>query len=129
MSEKVTGSATRRTRSEKRKRTVLSAVRWTHDEKASAEANALAAGLDLGAFVRLRTTGKTGPRIRSTRVAPDLAALADVRGTLGYLGNNLNQLTRLANMGDMDRPADLDRVLARLMELLDQLRDTLRGPA
>jgi hypothetical protein len=53
--------------------------------------------------------------------------LAELRGDLGYVGNNLNQLTRLANIGDMDRPADLDSVLARLTRLLAQIDIALRG--
>jgi hypothetical protein len=59
----------------------------------------------------------------------ELAELARLRGDLGYLGNNLNQLTRLANMGDLDRPRDLDAVLRRIMDLLDQARATTRGAA
>jgi len=45
-----------------------------------------------------------------------------LRGDLGYIGNNLNQLTRLANMGDLDRPADLNRVLREALDLLKQVR-------
>jgi hypothetical protein len=59
----------------------------------------------------------------------ELAELARLRGDLGYLGNNLNQLTRLANMGDLDRPRDRDAVLRRIMDLLDQARATTRGAA
>ena len=67
-----------------------------------------------------------GRATRPPRMSADLAALAKLRGEIGYVGNNLNQLTRLANMGDMDRPADLDQALKVTLELLGQVRDLMR---
>ena len=116
----------RRKRSEERQRTAQFRVRLTPEEKAAMEAAAAAAGLDLAAFIRLRTLATKGPRTRR-RIDADLAALASLRGELGYTGNNLNQLTRLANMGDMDRPAELDHVLALLARLYEQIDTALRG--
>jgi hypothetical protein len=114
-------------RSNKRQRTALVAMRFTPIERASLIDRASAAQMDVAAYVRHQTLGTAGPRAKRRRITADLAALAELRGELGYVGNNLNQLTRLANIGDMDRPADLDSVLTRLAGLLAQIDRALRG--
>lgn len=113
-------------RSEKRKRTALVVTRHTPQEKAAMVAAAERAGADLSAFIRLQTIGQAGARTRAIRPSPDLAAWAEWRAQLGYIGNNLNQLTRLANMGDLDRPAELDRVLAEVSALIAEARTVMR---
>lgn len=115
--------------SERRQRTAQHRTRLTPAEKADLERRAAAAGMDVAAFVRHQIFGTPGPRVRPRQMTAELAELARLRGDLGYLGNNLNQLTRLANMGDLDRPRDLDAVLRRIMDLLDQARATTRGAA
>jgi hypothetical protein len=101
----------------------------TPAEKADLDRRAAEAGMDVAAFVRHQIFGTPGPRVRQRQMSAELAELARLRGDLGYIGNNLNQLTRLANMGDLDRPRELDAVLARITALLDQARATMRGGA
>jgi hypothetical protein len=113
-------------RSEKRQRTEQFRVRLTPEERAQFDAASRAAGMDLAAFIRFCVIGKKGPRTRSVRASPNLVAWAEWRSQLGYIGNNLNQLTRLANMGDMDRPAQLDRVLAQVSEMIEEARVVMR---
>ena len=114
--------------SEKRQRTAQHRIRLTPAEKAQLDERAEAAGLDVAAYVRDRTLGTPGPRI-VRRMTADLAELARLRGALGYVGNNLNQLTRLANMGELDRPRELDETFARVRALMDELRAAMGGPA
>jgi hypothetical protein len=130
MSEVIESSSPRqkKKRSENRKRTAQFRVRLTPGELDKFRAEAKAEDMDLAALIRLRMTGSKGPRTRGPKDEAR-GALHELRRELGYVGNNLNQLTRLANMGDMDRPADLDRALAQIMEVLDEVRRRLRGPA
>ena len=99
----------------------------TDQEKAQIEANAEAAGLDVGSFLRKVGTGTPGPRTRRRRITGDMAELARLRAELARVGNNLNQLTRLANIGDMERPAMLDAALAELLALLAEVRTAMGG--
>jgi hypothetical protein len=115
-----------RRRSEKRQRTEQFRVRLTPPEKTKLEERAEAAGMDVAAFVRHQTLGERGPRTR-VRFAGDVAELARLRGELGRVGNNLNQLTRLANIGDIERPAMLDAALADVLALLIEVRSAMTG--
>jgi hypothetical protein len=120
-------TTTKRHGSEKRQRTALHMVRLTPAEKIALSERAKAAGMDVAAYVRHQALGAAGPRV-VRRLTADMAELARLRGALGYVGNNLNQLTRLANMGDMDRPQDLDEVLSRVMSMLDEVRAAMGRP-
>ena len=119
--------ATDRRRSEKRQRTEQHRTRLTPHEKVRLGERAAEAGMEVGAYVRHQCLGTAGPRtIR--RMTADLAELARVRGALGYVGNNLNQLTKLANIGDLDRPQELDRTLAAVLAILAEVRGLMADP-
>jgi hypothetical protein len=116
-------------RSEERERTAQFRTRLTPEEKARLQANAKAAGLDVAAFVRLRTIGTPGPRTRAPTPSTAVIAWAEWRGQLGKIDSNLTQLARLADMGDTERPADLDRVTAYVTRLRDDARAAMKRGA
>ena len=115
-------------RSEERQRTAQFRLRLMPQEKEALEAAAARAELDVAAYIRRQTIGQPGPRTRPRRLNFDMAELAKFRGELGYIGNNLNQLTRAVNMGDLDRPEDLDRALRITIDMLDQVRGLMKPP-
>ena len=90
----------------------LPAIRVTPALRDRAIADAEAAGLSLGALVRLRLDGSPGPRSRRNP-GPDTVLLARVLAELGKSGSNLNQIARQLNI---DETADIP-------ELGDALRE------
>ncbi len=97
------------------RRTAGLRVQLTPGERAELERAAHEAGeASLSSFVRmlcLRRPHGTG-RVAGTRRNPDARALA---GELSAIGNNLNQLTRIANTtGDTPALADLRAIIAAL---------------
>jgi hypothetical protein len=94
------------------------ATRLTAEQYAELEHRARASGLPVAAFVRLAILG-TKP--------PELTHRGDVRpaiAQLGRVGNNLNQLTRLANNGTLF-PADLAATLDAVHAAVRDVRDAL----
>jgi Mobilization protein NikA len=90
----------------------LPAIRVTPALRDKVTADAEAAGLSLGAFVRLRLDGSPGPRSRRNP-GPDAVLLARVLAELGKSGSNLNQIAHQLNI---DETADTP-------ELGDALRE------
>ena len=105
--------------SEKRQRTETIRLRLTPAEKAVIQQRANAAGKAPPAYLRLAALGDAGPRSMRARPLPAEHAVRDLIGQLGYVGNNLNQLTRAVNMGDLEEPRELATVLSRLYDLQD----------
>ena len=56
--------------------------------------------------------------------AEDRALLVEALGQLARVGNNLNQLARAANMGEV-HAAEIDRERARLLELVAKIDQAL----
>lgn len=85
--------------SETRQKTVTTTIRLTPDERAAVAAAADAQGLGPSSFARvatLKAAGRTPPAIRKRHDA--IAAVIDpVLGALNRIGNNLNQIARVAN--------------------------------
>lgn len=72
------------------------AVRCTIDQHSAIHDEATHAGLSVGAFLRMRALGTTGPRsVRRPRVGQ--VELARLLGHIGKLGSNVNQIARIAN--------------------------------
>lgn len=94
---------------ERRRTERLDAVRVSPSELAALRERAAAAGLSLSRFVR---SAALGLRIRPPMPATDLVVASE----LGRIGNNLNQLTRLAHSGQL--PGWLGGELARLSFVL-----------
>jgi len=74
-------------------------------------------GLQVAAYARLAVLGVTPVLRRGSDVRPAIAALNRV-------GNNLNQLTRLANQG-MPFPAELATTIASVLAEVRRMRDAL----
>lgn len=94
-------------------RDVVVFVRVTAAEKIAVQRNADAAGLSVSEFVRRRSLNipVVPPRARG-----DAAMLTE----LSAVGNNLNQLTKRVNAGDVrDIDDQLKLTLARLRKTLD----------
>ncbi len=104
--------------SEKRQRMAVHAIRLTPAERDELARRAEAAGLSVAAYVRHQALGSPGPR-SLRRLSVNAALVRQLIGQLGYVGNNLNQLTRLANMGDLEEPAELVSVLRKIDETAD----------
>jgi hypothetical protein len=88
-------------------------LRLTFEERAQLERDA--AGLSLGAYVRLRVfdTTRSAPRRRGKFPVKDQKALASVLAILGQsrLANNINQLARAANTGSLAMTPDAEATL------------------
>jgi len=95
---------TPRKRSERRKRTITLAGRFTPEESVIVRSKAQACG-GVSPFIRHLTLDTPAPRHVTDRDAINhlMEALAAIKAELGKSGSNLNQLTKYANM---------DRVLA-----------------
>ena len=104
--------------SEKRQRSDQHRIRLTPAERLLLNARAEAAGMSVAAYVRHQALGEEGPR-SVRRVPVDALAVRQLAGQLGSVGNNLNQLTRMAHMGDLDAPAELAAVLDRVNDAAD----------
>ncbi len=93
------------------------ATRVSPEQYQEIRERARACGLSVAAYVRLSVLGVTPVLRRGSDVRPAIAALNRV-------GNNLNQLTRLANQG-MPFPAELAATIAGVLAEVRRMRDTL----
>lgn len=131
MSNQQPGGATpqrkKRSGSEKRQRDCIVKFRAKPEERAEMKANAAAAGLSLGSF--LRSYAVSNPRTRSVRssLAPAVAELAHFKGQIGRIGGNLHQLLKLANRGEFIDPDQLVEAVRDVRQLLAAATEILRG--
>jgi hypothetical protein len=107
-----------------RQRTKLRALRLTPEEDAELMRRCEAAGLSVGAYVRLQCLDQTPPRA-SRRAPVDRAALARLLNQIGKVGGNIHQISRALNFkdpvtGDAVRAAiaDFTSLRAAIMEAL-----------
>jgi hypothetical protein len=107
-----------RSGSQTRKRNKSICVAFTPDELAEVMAKAEAAGLNAGNFLRKCGMDRATPRTQR-RAPHDRAALEKAIMDLRRVGNNINQLAKLANMNE---PADS----VQLNQALDEYAATLR---
>ena len=108
-------SPRRKSGSQKRQRKACT-VMLTPGERAALEADAAAAGLSLGAYLRAcGLKGEAGPRARRSPTV-DRQALAVARAELGRIGNNLNQMTRAVNMNWVPDMPELRATLAEVRQ-------------
>ena len=84
-------------------------VRFTEEEKTLLDQKA--GDLTTSAYVRLCVLGEDAPkhRTRSKKAVEDHQALGQLIGALGRsnVPNNLNQLTKAVNKGELPLPADI----------------------
>ena len=106
--------------SDKRRRSRQSLVRWTDEEFNAVAAKADKAGLAIAAFMRAAALGDAGPRAQR-RPPADHKALRQILGQLGRIGNNLNQIARAQNAGEMLRVPELKEALRAYNALRDAI--------
>lgn len=110
--------------SDKRRRIRQSLVRWTDEEFNAIAAKADKAGLAVAAFMRAATLGDAGPRAQR-RPPADHKALRQILGELGRVGNNLNQIARALNAGELARLPELKEVLRACLAIRDAIFEAL----
>ena len=96
----------------------------TPEERAKAEADAQALGLSLSGYARTLLLGAVTPGT-PRRPLPSAEELARMLGQLGKVGSNLNQLTKLANQGQLVPPATLGLCVAEVRQLTAQIAEAL----
>lgn len=90
----------KRSGTEKRQRGVLNTFRSSKEERDEMHANAAAAGLSFGSF--MRSLGVIHPRTRAVhRPSPDTQLIAQLMAQVGRIGGNLAQFLKLANRGEI----------------------------
>ena len=118
-----------RSKSDKRKRTKLTAHRWLAEEFNEASANAQAAGLSFGAYVRSATTGKAGDRAQR-RLPVEAELLRLVLSEFGRYGNNMNQIAYQLNArGDRAGAVKYEEALHEWAIIRRSILDALGKPS
>ncbi len=97
MSE-ATPTGRKNSHSQKRQRTQAVRAACTPNEYAAITAQATAAGLSVGGYLRACALGRKTPRTKE-RAPVDRELLAHAIAALNRVGNNLNQLAYRANLG------------------------------
>ena len=102
-------------------KTSFISVRCTAKERGTIDEAARAAGLSIGAYLRVLALGKAGPR--AVRRPPvERKELARLLGHLGKVGSNINQLAHAFNQkGRVPVLAELDGIRAYIKEMRDAL--------
>jgi hypothetical protein len=111
-------------RSEKRQRTRLLAVRLTESEWQALRTRADVAGLSVAGYSRAAIL--KSPPLRASRRPPVvMTELSHVLAHVGKIGSNVNQLARLANLGGWPESADLREALADVRAMRTALLNAL----
>jgi hypothetical protein len=96
-------------------------VKLTPTERADLEAAAVAEGVPLSTYVRELCLRRSPTVVAATRRNPEAKALMF---ELSAIGNNLNQLTRRANIHDaLPERDELDATLAALKKAIARVLD------
>lgn len=112
------------TGSDKRQRTAQILVRLTTEELGILAAKADRAGYTRAAFARAALLGDPG--LRARRLPPaDHVMLRRVLADLGRVGNNLNQLARGMNMGEVPEVPELRDAARALLQARDAIFEAL----
>jgi hypothetical protein len=115
-----------RSGSEKRQRAVINKFRSTAAESAEIRANAKAAGLTFGSYIR--ALGCDHPTTRAIRAPlPELAPFRAAYGKLAIACSNAHQLLRLANRGEYPDIEEVRETHRKLNTAADELLAVLRG--
>lgn len=120
--------STMRADSETEKRTRVIAVRVNDEEYSELREQAESAGIpQLGRWVRRRLLllGAVEEKVSRTRV--DLSPLSEVQADLARVGNNLNQLARVANTTGLPDHGELDSAIREVRDLTIRIEDRIEG--
>jgi hypothetical protein len=108
--------------SNKRQRNCQFVVRCTRDEFNEIAANARSAGLKGAAWLRARGMERGDPGPRSQKTPPlHVELLNQVKGAIGYVGNNVNQIARGINMDEFYDLPELRLVLRQVLRITDTI--------
>ena len=99
--------------SEKRVRDKHLTIRFSPEERALVDEAADRAGLTPGSYARQVLLGAPAPR-QVRRPPIERRDLARLLGEIGHVGGNLNQIARVANIGEEVDAAELSAMLADL---------------
>ena len=113
-----------RSGSNNRQRQATIKVRVTDAELAEARRRADSAGLTVAGYFRLSALGGTPPR-QSRKPVRDHESLARLLGAIGSIGNNVNQLARLANAGSWPESEELSQACAHIQWIRSTLMQAL----
>jgi hypothetical protein len=112
----------KRIRSNKRQRTSQFVVRCTKDEFNEIAANARGTGLKTTAWLRAKGLQRGDPGPRSQRTPPiHVELLNQVKGQIGYVGNNANQIAHRINSDEFYDLPELRLVLREILQITDTI--------
>jgi len=119
-------SPNKRSGSAKRRRSVMNKFRSTEEERAEMRANAAAAGLKFGSYMRELACRK--PTTRAVPdVSPDRAAVSEFLGRVGRYEGNLYQVVRRMNFGDLPEVHELAALADEARAFIDAARALWHG--
>ena len=110
--------------SDKRQRGKIHPVRCTLEEFNAIAAKADKAGLSAAGFMRAAALGDAGPRAQR-RPPADHVALRQILGHIGRIGNNLNQIARALNAGELAKLPELKEALRACIDVRDAIFEAL----
>lgn len=108
---------------ETRQRQKVLRARVTQEEFDKITADAQAVDLSVGGYLRFLGMGMKTPGTQKATPLPERQDLARIVGGLGRIGGNLNQLTKLANQGQIVPPSALNASLAEVRALMNEIYD------
>ena len=112
----------KRIRSNKRQRDCQYAVRCTRDEFNEIAANARPSGLKTTAWLRAKGLQRGDPGPRSQRTPPlHVELLNQVKGQIGYVGNNVNQIAHRINSDEFYTVSEIRLVLREILQITDTI--------
>ncbi len=115
----------RKSGSEKRKDQRVKTLRISEQQNEELIKNARAAGVSVSGFIRKRCC--TSQQITPRKIIPlEVQAVLQLRGQLGRLGNNLNQIVRRENFNEYPWAEDYREALAGVRETIALCHDMLR---
>lgn len=115
----------RRSGSEKRKEQRVKTLRISEKQNAELVRNAQAAGMSVSGFIRRRCCMTQDMKAR--KILPvEVQAVLQLRGQLGRLGNNLNQIVRRENFKENPYADEYREALAGVREAIAQCHAMLR---
>ncbi len=94
-------------------------VKLTESEKEEAAKKASSAGIPLSTYARMRLTGGQVPK---AIIGRDQRALRELANEIARVGNNLNQLAKIANQtGRIEQGKALDAVRDKVADALSRV--------
>lgn len=100
-------------------------IRFTPDDMIYLEAKAAEAGVSFGRYVREVALGDRGQGEAVAGMIDRVERLDKIRGELGRIGNNMNQIAIRANTNQPISEAYLKDSLRKVLETLTAIEDEL----